>query len=308
MTENSWCSVAPINEKYFDEHRLFQQPVEMGHGVRIGPMPEWVQEDDFLRYLSVSQRQHLEMAEFAMTVEYEASSLGDPDPEWGDSEPKSMQYSARQRLIGANLALWIARPSSIGFHHVVDAEQKESHWTGRHLETVLPLLSNSQDEATSLTSDDLERAKVLLSLLATIQRQGAVWMAIRTLWKALIEREWEIRFLCLWIALEALFGPNDARETTFRLSLRMARFLATDKEEQQRLFVMAKKGYRWRSQIVHGMRVSRDDKHRKESGQRMREAETLIREALTRILTTPETLDVFSGERREGSLDNLMFL
>ena len=43
-------------------------------------------------------------------------------------------------------------------------------------------------------------------------------------------------FLILWLVIESLFGPEDAREITFRLSQRLALFMGTDSEETRALF------------------------------------------------------------------------
>ncbi|MBX3308523.1 MAG: hypothetical protein KF751_20950, partial [Nitrospira sp.] len=75
--------------------------------------------------------------------------------------------------------------------------------------------------------------------------------------RALLEQAWPLRFLLHWLAMESLFGPEDGREITFRLSQRVALFLESDKEKAQKLFSEVKNSYSWRSKVVHGLRLSK---------------------------------------------------
>ena len=66
---------------------------------------------------------------------------------------------------------------------------------------------------------------------------------------------------------------------TFRLSLRIAFFLEENPAQAKNLFAIAKKGYGFRSKIVHGR--WKDDP---ESTTRMTEVEVLLRRTFGRIL------------------------
>jgi hypothetical protein len=111
-----------------------------------------------------------------------------------------------------------------------------------------------------------------------------------------------VRYLLFWVALEALFGPEDGREITFRLSQRVGFLLGVSKEEARQLFETAKAGYGFRSKIVHGQW-----KQDPSATERMAEAEGLLRRAYTRILETPDLADTFSSKKREVYLDDLAF-
>jgi hypothetical protein len=111
-----------------------------------------------------------------------------------------------------------------------------------------------------------------------------------------------VRCLLFWVALEALFGPEDGREITFRLSQRIGFFLAVNRQEARQLFEMAKAGYGFRSKIVHG-RWKQDPNATK----RMAEAESLFRSAFIRVLETPELIETFATKKREAFLDGLAF-
>jgi hypothetical protein len=111
--------------------------------------------------------------------------------------------------------------------------------------------------------------------------------------------------LLLWVALEGLFGPEDAREVTFRLSQRAAFFHADDRREAQELISIVKTGYSWRSKVVHGMRLSKLPKKNWE--QIMSEAEDLLRRSLNRLLNDLQLVQTFEGKTRERYLNDLVF-
>jgi hypothetical protein len=53
-------------------------------------MPDWVKTPEIMKDLSWYQRTVIfERAEFALQVDYEAASLGDPDTSWTGSEPRA---------------------------------------------------------------------------------------------------------------------------------------------------------------------------------------------------------------------------
>ena len=116
---------------------------------------------------------------------------------------------------------------------------------------------------------------------------------------------WEARYLWEWVVLEAIFGPENPNETTYRLSQRIGLFFGEDPESRRRIFEEAKKAYTWRSKIVHGGRLS---KLTPETSQDMAECtERLVREAMVKILTSPELLVEFNSKNREEYLDSLLF-
>ncbi len=111
-----------------------------------------------------------------------------------------------------------------------------------------------------------------------------------------------IRYALFWIALEALFGAEDPKEITYRLSQRVAFFLAGGRHEAKALFSMAKKGYVFRSKIVHGRW-----REEPENTTRMAEVEALVRRSLMRVIESENLRSTFSGKAREGFLDDLVF-
>ena len=124
---------------------------------------------------------------------------------------------------------------------------------------------------------DIENTRKIFAGIKTVKMQGATWVAIYSLITALMERTWEVRYLLFWIALEALFGSDDPREITYRLSQRTSLFLGRNKEEAKGLYPRVKEGYGWRSKVVHGMHLG---KLHKEESERI----TIINKWICRIL------------------------
>lgn len=125
---------------------------------------------------------------------------------------------------------------------------------------------------------------------------------IRATWAGLQTNAEVVRYALFWMALEALFGPQDAREITYRLSQRIAFFLGENQTEAKQFFSLAKKGYGFRSKIVHGR--WKDDP---EGVARMADVEELVRRSFGRILSDAAVRNTFSGKARESYLDELPF-
>jgi hypothetical protein len=62
----------------------------------------------------------------------------------------------------------------------------------------------------------------------------------------------EDRLLDLWIAIEALFSPDDATEVTYRVALNVANTIELQGLDRRRIFDWVKRGYGLRSDLVHG--------------------------------------------------------
>src|SRR5262249_11905529 len=137
-----------------------------------------------------------------------------------------------------------------------------------------------KDAIQSPSDEDIEVARRLHSSIAELERKGSVWGAIHATWAALQMGADVIRYPLFWIALESLFGPDQAAgEITYKLSQRIAFFLAEDRSKAREIYTKAKDGYSFRSTIVHGRW-----KEKKESQTLLAEVETLTRESLMRVL------------------------
>jgi hypothetical protein len=107
--------------------------VEVGTGVLLRTLTPAFREKqvaDFLLRVHGENRDFWR-AEHCFVTEYEASSLGEPDPTWRGMTARGKQDVALDRIRCANMALWISMASGIGFSLVVDlaAENgKDEEW------------------------------------------------------------------------------------------------------------------------------------------------------------------------------------
>ena len=294
-----WCSVVPLYNFRSD----IREAIEFSHGLSLSPMPEWVAKDSMTQRLGERDRHWLSVARIAFIIKYQAGALGEPDPEWTGSRPHSIQDRARDLAVLANFALWLARPSTVGFDLAFHAPLFDDGWDVQRIETGIPiLLCHPQDVDNDLTIEDIRRASTLHACLAELPLESALWTATRASWAALQMNIEPIRHLLFWIALEAVFGPEDAREMTFRLAQRIALFLRADRAAAIGLFAEAKKAYGFRSKAAHG-RWSEDPK----GLEFVALVEGLVRESFTRILGDSALLERLCGKDREEYLDSLAF-
>jgi hypothetical protein len=205
----------------------------------------------------------------------------------------------------ANLALWLARPTGIRFSQVIIVLFNGDSWKLLHRFAIRPFLPTQRDWNTVLTRDDLVLAQRFVGSLDTLQQNSAVWIAVRTISEALTDDWWESRYLFLWVALEALFGPKDAREINYRLALRISIFLSDSKELSRSIFRAVKMGYGWRSKVVHG--VGPKDQDPEVSDLILCVVKALLRRSLHRILLEDGMMQRFTSKGREDYLDNLVF-
>lgn len=301
----TWCAMGTIIN-YWDESGLIAPPVDLGNGVSLIAMPDWARCDAALDVLSWSKRTRVQQnCRFALYVKYEATALGTSDPDWQGPEPRSIQDRAGELLALANLALWIARPARIPVEVVLHFDRPGDGTSIRESSAFDGLLPHVRDLEAQLSVAELTFARQLNEALLALTRAGTTWTATRLLWRALQERMWEARFLLQWVALEALFGSSNPQETTFRLSQRVAFFLADSRDQARELFKIAKTGYGWRSKTLHGLRLSKLSQE--ESAEISHQVECLLRQTFCRILPHPELVARFDGNSREDFLDSLIF-
>jgi len=303
--KNTWLACAPITS-YWGPPGSIIPPIEFANGVKLEAVPDWVRTEKALKFLGWSRRESIKKhAVFGFTVEYEAQSLGDPDPDWKGLKPRSIQEKAIEQIQLANLSIWIAKPCKLSYDAILHFDQPGDPESIRQAISFMGLVPHHEDTDNVLSADDFTKATTLHRSIVGLSRNGTLWTAVILLWKALTERFWDSRFLLLWVVLEAIFGPSDARETTFRLSQRVAFFLGNDRKKIIDIFKMTKKGYSWRSKVVHGSRLSKLSET--ESAKILHEVEQLIRKALIAILQNNEFIGKIDGKKREEFLDGLIF-
>lgn len=295
-----WRTVAPINPEYYKETTL-TLPFALGGNVYFEKAPGWLSRIVGIEKLSEPQRENIiKKAVYIFCSEYDAESFGDPYP----GEERSKQAVFLERIQLSNLALWIVKPSKLGFNLFFHIREENGDFLLINSAGTAFLEPHDKDSENSLDANDFESAKNINSKIQNLNRNGSIWIAIYTLWLALLnDKTWELRFLLLWVALEALFGTKT--EITFRISQRIS-FFVFEKEERLKSYNMIKENYGWRSKIVHGMKLN--SLEFEESAVVLYNTETIIRKVLIKILNDENLIKVFSDDKtRDEYLDELVF-
>lgn len=300
----TWMAVAPITS-YIDRNGSLRKPFAFGQGVSLQRLPDWVRNLDLLDLLSRADRESVGESTFGLLAEYTADSFGDPHPQSSQEYPISRQNHAANLICLATISLWLVAPSPIGYNVLLQVVRPGDVQSSGQAASCDSIVVTTEETRHQLTLDELARAKTVFETITQLERGGTPHTSIQYLGKALIERMWESRYIFHWIVMEAIFGPEDSREMTYRLSLRTAHFLGTTRQERERLFEQTKAGYGWRSKLVHGAKLHRLTPEK--SGELMVTLETLIRRSLLRILEDAEFIQAFDQKDREEFLDKLSF-
>lgn len=121
-TKTGWCTIAPVRYSGALDEQM-DIPFNFGQGVAFCSLPDWLNEEQILGKLSYGQRQEFRHLSFAFVVEYQADAPNTLDSEWIGHTPKSKQAHAIESIHLANLALWLAQPSTIGFEILIHANR-----------------------------------------------------------------------------------------------------------------------------------------------------------------------------------------
>jgi hypothetical protein len=268
---------------------------ELGGGVKLAPRPTLLAKPGFADWLqSCFGREEFDLSGYAFVYEYEASGLGDPDP---DEPKRAKQDAALERIQLASIALWLSqviRPSFSAYAHApLEMEGGAEAWSARRVEPIIP---NQLDGGFRLNETRERTIREITARLLSLPRPSPLWTAVRFLLFGLRERKADTRITMLWIALEALFGEIDTeRGTSKELYRRIAGFFGATRKEQLEAHEIAKVGWKVRCSAVHGGRTA--DMDPKILLVRILEAESMLRTALNRILREPTLLVTFSEDR-----------
>jgi len=278
-----------------------------GDGLSIQDIPGWIKEADVVNSLDAPRKMILQDSTKAFVATYQAASLGDPDPRWTGPKPRGKQDLAHEDISFAILSIWIVRPSQLGHRLYIDGQRIGDKWQMRGLnlcESTLPL---QRDVRVQVSRGDLELAGQLYPAMKKIPRGGTMWTALRAYNMALSVQEWNLRYVLLWIGLEALFGPADGRKISFRLAKRMALFLKPTYPEAKAKFQIFKELYSLRSKAVHGMRLQTLTAPVADAA--IEDIDDALRISLGVILRDSKLTDLFAGpeKAREQYLDELVF-
>jgi hypothetical protein len=282
-----------------------KEAVPLAGDIRIEPIPGWVKDDEALGKLSWREREWIKGADLAFAANYDAEALGSPDPSWDGAEPKSIQKAVDEKFMLASISLWLIKPCTLLCEPVLHFSQEGDSASLRQARSLRPVLVRKDEESNIPSREDIEQAGKLLAILLSLRRNGNLWTALHFLILGLSELLWETRYLLQWIVLEALFGPDSAQETTYRLSQRIGLFIAGDTEKGKSIFENAKKAYSWRSKIVHGRRLTKLTAE--QSAELSLTTESIIRDGIIKILKDPANIKLFDSKQREEFLDGLAF-
>ena len=283
-------------------------PIVWGKGVRLDVLPDWALQEDVVGALSFWQKDRLQECTLGLIQYYERSVMEATDRNCQGARGLSLEDRAEEQVQLFILASWLAQPLPITVELIIHASDPDNinHWRIESLKQVERTGPGPFDASAELGQGSVQQSRELFAAIDRLPRSGPVWTALHTLWTALQERNrGDLRVLLFWVAVEALFGPEDAREMRHRLAERMALFLAGRGEEARGLYRDVKRGYDLRSKIAHGMRVEKLDV---ETGERrLDEIQGWLRRSLCSILLCEEAVETFSGSNRERFLDEMAF-
>ena len=194
---SKWCTVATLISA-----ADLPVPFSLAGEVIISTIPDWLKTEDMMEGLGWNDRERFSLCRYALIKEYDAESLGDPDPNWRGATPLSKQSTVLQTIHLANLALWISKPSSVRCLQAFALHASDGTWLRREFRQIDRILTSREESSTELEMRDLLLARAIHSTLIALPIDGTIWVAARTLYAALTTEYWPTRYLLLWVVLE----------------------------------------------------------------------------------------------------------
>jgi hypothetical protein len=299
---DKWICFSIVEGNHCEVVRKLGELVLSEH-CRIIPTPDWIKDSEFESKPTASLMEELVSSDFVLAYDYEAKALGDPIEV--DGTTMSIQDLIADRLLLFNLAAWVVGPLELyskGFFHFM---VKDDYRVWRRFGGDVRLRILEQDNHVECDQEHISLLTTLWGQLISIRRNTAVWVAVWMMHKALYERFWFVRVLLIWVALEALFGPQERQQLTHQLCERIALFLKGSTDEGAELFSKLKKSYGIRSKVVHGGSLGGNDL--KEGLRNLGFIEEIVRSSLVKILSAPENIECFSTRNRDKFLQGLVF-
>jgi len=273
--------------------------MDFAEGVRLTPRPDWLSS---IAGLSGVDTRELEQCHAALTVNYDYPPPGVAIRKLMKLKQPDVARQVSERLTRAHLSLWLSWPRAYRSPFTATGRIQGDLVIPDQTTWGMPFFGHPKDPAAGPGHEQIGRATALHRSMASIQSESAVLTAFATTWSALHQGDPPVRLLLLWIALESLFGPEDARELSFRLAQRIALFSEVGQQEAREVFEIAKRGYTFRSKVAHGKKLEGEL-----AVDEIAQAERLLRVCLGRILETEEMVANFSSKKREPFLDGLVF-
>lgn len=293
-----WITVAPILPTYRNAGGL-GEPHDLGEGISIGPPEFWPLDATVHQTLGDNYSTDVRDSTLWLVAQYNADAMREPSEIPGISK----QDLALQRLREAILALWIVNPSALCFRVAIHENEREGEWRHHGYDlTCLYFRTLTRYRSARIVEAHVMAAREVFVGLVSLPHDGAVWIATRGLFNALLNADPPMRFLLLWIGLEALYGKLDTGRGGIGPSIarRAAAFLEMWPDEPANGIRKAlEKSSHYRNQVVHGMRIA----ELPEPDELLWPLEGALRSSLHKILTDPAMIGVFNGDDREKMLD-----
>ena len=168
----------------------------------------------------------------------------------GTTEPEEATAIFADRERRAEAA--IAALRIVGFTHLVEYARVTAHGRGSVSWGVRrpgPMVAAVEPFG---EAEGARARPVFESVSRILDGQSSLAIAVRRSSGSHEPRHEEDRLLDLWIAVEALFSPKDALETTFSMALNVANTVEVPGVSRRALFDWMKRAYGTRSALVHG--------------------------------------------------------
>lgn len=294
----SWRGAALFQVAWQNSGVPLSVPFDLGDGIFLDRVPEWVSLHPLMADLSLIDRRRVSAASFALRADWASSPSSD-----GSLEEAFRKFKAKCRA--ANLALWLAQPSQAVTDLIFVCDPSGIYWQYDPL-----LVPHRFDAERNLMPGDLDRARELLAAMSRPFEGTAIQVAVDAANAGLTAGAWELRYLSLWIALEALFGVETVvPSASHYFRGRLARFVADSKIRRPgtsytQTRASVKKAHEFRNKIVHGS--ANANKSPDYRGKFVHGTEEFLRIAMCEILMIPKLISTFSSEKtRTEFLDRL---
>lgn len=302
---NKWTAFSPLPFLLTSDFNR-SQPLAITEELQFKLTPsDFFKDETFDELLGDKEKGLLKSEQHSLIINYEAEAIGRPIVSFLGETEKSIQEAVTEKIALFPLSLWIIAPSAMTLKPIGHVSINQESQTLRHYVNYDPMVIHESETTKIFTAIEWNEAISFYKKLIAINSEGTMLTVVKLLHKAVREREWAIRFLLHTMILEAIFGPEDGREITYRLSIRVAHFISIDKEEKIKIFNDCKNLYKRRSQIVHGMRV-RKFKGKENPESLVIDIEKIVRRSLIQFVSD-DCFEELNSKKREDFLDSYLF-
>lgn len=250
------------------------QDIQLGGRLRIGPVDKEAIFTQYQQSLSDLDRQYCSQEDHWLILEHD--------------EGDGLQPSEVMNLF--LISLWICKPTRTFLAY----RFRTKPWGD-----AVRLLDRFQwvnvPQDVEITDADLQSASTYLQVLREIASSPRMKAALLLTLQGRMAKQWQVAFICLASAAEALLVYSDVRnQLTERLALAFATLVADSVQEIDGLRGRFKALYKVRSKIVHEGAYRRDDGA--ENLTDLADFEGLLRRLLEKIFTDQQVQDAIKGD------------